>query len=176
MHPHSIYSLGMLGSMNSSVNGPLSRMVGLGSRFLMNCSIAGALLRLWGLETVEPSNVKRLMRARKNIGLIPGGFEEATITSPHEMRIWVENRKGFIKYSLEHGYTIRPVVTMNEHQAFSTFEPWRKFRLALNRFKFPAVLYINKLTLFFVPPWTKFHVIVGKGIREEVKEGEKVTQ
>ena len=92
------------------------------------------------------------------------------------MRIWIENRKGFIKYSLEHGYTVRPVVTMNEHQAFSTFEPWMKFRLALNRFKFPAVLYINKLTLFFLPPWTRIHVIVGKGIRETVKEGEKVPQ
>jgi len=35
-----------------------------------------------------------------NISFIPGGFEEATITSHNEYRIFIIDRKGFIKYAL----------------------------------------------------------------------------
>jgi len=56
-------------------------MVGLGSGFVMNYPLAGGVLKLWGMDIVSPVNFKRLMREGKNIGLLPGGFEEATLTT-----------------------------------------------------------------------------------------------
>jgi 2-acylglycerol O-acyltransferase 2 len=44
--------------------------------------------------------MKNIMKTGKNIILLPGGFEEATITSPKELRVYIKNRKGFIKYAI----------------------------------------------------------------------------
>lgn len=40
------------------------------------------------------------MKLEKNIGFVPGGFEEATVFSHKEYRVFNNNRKGFIKYAL----------------------------------------------------------------------------
>lgn len=36
--------------------------------------IMGAIFKLWGVGSASNQNVKRLMKAGKNIGLLPGGF------------------------------------------------------------------------------------------------------
>lgn len=54
------------------------------------------------------------MKNEENIGLVPGGFEEATVFSHKEYRIFNNNRKGFIKYAIEYGYCIHPVFVFNE--------------------------------------------------------------
>jgi hypothetical protein len=48
---------------------------GLASRFLLALPISGFQLRLWGVEPVNPANITRLMKNKKQIGLVPGGFE-----------------------------------------------------------------------------------------------------
>ena len=67
--------------MNYHNNDSLSRMSGLSSRFMLNMPITGLLLKLWGVQAVDPENLKNLMSKNKNIGLLPGGFEEATLTT-----------------------------------------------------------------------------------------------
>jgi 2-acylglycerol O-acyltransferase 2 len=42
----------------------------------------GLLLRWYGTESVHGENMKKIMKQGKNIGLLPGGFEEATMTTP----------------------------------------------------------------------------------------------
>ncbi len=79
----------MLANMSYQDNDPLSRMVGLVSRFVYNTPIIGLLLRLWGTQPVDPSNLKRLLAKNQNVGLVPGGFEEATLTTAKEMRIYI---------------------------------------------------------------------------------------
>lgn len=64
---------------------------------------------------------------------------------------------------------------MNEHKAYSMFEPFLKFRLFLNKIKIPGVLFWNKLTGILLPPWLDLHVIIGKGIKKAVGS-EGVTQ
>ena len=39
----------------------------------------------------------------KNVALIPGGFQEATLYARGEHRVFIKQRKGFIKYALRHG-------------------------------------------------------------------------
>lgn len=53
----------------------MSRMTGLASRFLLAMPFTGLQIRLWGIESVNPKNIKKLMKARRTIGLLPGGFE-----------------------------------------------------------------------------------------------------
>jgi 2-acylglycerol O-acyltransferase 2 len=82
VHPHSVIGLSLLLLMNSMKEGPLSRIVGLSSRFILNFPVTGAILKLWGLQAVNHKNLRQLMKKGKNLGILPGGFEEATITSP----------------------------------------------------------------------------------------------
>ncbi len=86
--------------MNSEDAGPLSNIIGLGSRFILNFPLTGLFLKLWGFQSVNHHNLKKLMRKGKNLGMLPGGFEEATLTTSDELRCWIESRKGFVKYAL----------------------------------------------------------------------------
>ena len=91
----------------------MSSMIGLASRFILIVPIIGMLLRLWGVQAVNPENMKRLMKQGKTIGVVPGGYEEAILTSDKELRVYLKHRKGFVKYALKYGYTIYPVLTYN---------------------------------------------------------------
>lgn len=57
-------------------------MTGLASRFIFNTPIIGLIFRMWGVDAVNPQNMKQLMKKDKTIGLVPGGYEEATLTTP----------------------------------------------------------------------------------------------
>ena len=73
------------------------------------------------MQPVDGHNVKKIMKSGKNIALLPGGFEEATLTVQDQLRVFIKERKGFVKYSLENNYTIYPVLAVNEHKFFWTF-------------------------------------------------------
>ena len=81
MHPHGVLSSVVLGSMNLK-KGPLNKVVGLSSRFALSCPVVGLFLRLWGVESVDKNHMRSLLYEGKNIILVPGGFEEATLTTP----------------------------------------------------------------------------------------------
>ena len=63
-------------------NSKMSSMTALSSRFMLNVPIIGLFLRLWGVEAVDPFHMKKMMNSGRTIGLLPGGFEEATLTNP----------------------------------------------------------------------------------------------
>jgi hypothetical protein len=44
--------------------------------------VVGLFLRLWDVQSVDSKHMKKLMKEGRNISLMPGGFEEATITTP----------------------------------------------------------------------------------------------
>lgn len=72
----------------------------LGSRVMLGIPMNGLYLRWCGCQPVDAKNMKKLMKRGDNIAILPGGFEEATITSTRECRTFIKNRKGFIKYAL----------------------------------------------------------------------------
>ena len=78
----------------------LKNCVTVGARAAVSLSPVAIPFRLWGFEPVNPTNFLKLMKKRQNILLVPGGFEEATITSDKEYRLFIKNRKGFIKYAI----------------------------------------------------------------------------
>ena len=40
------------------------------------------------------------------MALLPGGFQEATLFARNRHRVYINQRKGFIKYALRHGYVL----------------------------------------------------------------------
>jgi hypothetical protein len=170
-HPHGVLSAGIITNMHLK-DGPFKNVVGLSSRVMLFVPIVGLFLRLWDVQSVDSRNMKKLMKEGRNISLMPGGFEEATLTTPKELRVYIKKRKGFIKYGMENNYSIYPTICMQEHQAFWTFDYLKSFRLWLNKFKLPAILFFNPKTLFFLPPQVDFCAIVGKKIQyRSIKQG-----
>jgi hypothetical protein len=58
VHPHSVITLSLLMLMNSVKEGPVSQIIGLGSRFALNFPFSGALLKMWGVQAVNPKHLK----------------------------------------------------------------------------------------------------------------------
>jgi len=84
--------------------------------------------------------LKKLLKERKSWAIIPGGFEEATIHSAVTPRVYLKKRMGFVKYALQHGYSLTPMYTFGEHETFSNAQGGWRWRLWLNSFGIPAIL------------------------------------
>lgn len=66
-------NLGCLTNMNIPGD-RMENVIGLSSKFMLNIPITGLLLRLWGIQSVDPKNLNRLMKSGQDIALCPGGF------------------------------------------------------------------------------------------------------
>jgi hypothetical protein len=138
-HPHGVIGFGA--SMCGAMNEVLYKAYFCGSRAMINLPLSGIIARWMGVVGVDNKNFKDLMKQGKNIIFVPGGFEEATLTNYDKDRIFIKERKGFIKYALEYGYKVYPCYTFNENKIFYTFNYCEKFRLFLNKYKIPATLF-----------------------------------
>lgn len=49
-------------------------MTSLGTTLIFFAPIFGGLSKLWGVSSASNYNIKRLMKQKKNLGLIPGGY------------------------------------------------------------------------------------------------------
>lgn len=87
----------------------------LGSRVALYVPIFGLFMKLYGVEGVDAKNLNHYLKLGKPVGINPGGFEESTINTPKENRVYIRNRKGFIKYALRHGSTLYPVFNFGEN-------------------------------------------------------------
>src|SRR6056297_570746 len=67
-----------------------------------------------------------------------GGSEEILLMEYQRENVYILERKGFIKYALQHGYTIALGYLFGESNLYHTITWGRKLRLALfKRFKIP---------------------------------------
>lgn len=86
------------------------------------------------------------MKKGKNLILVPGGFEEASLSKNGSLVMVL--RKGFIKYGLQYGYSLHPSLVFGEENMFTVVEGFKNFKLFLNKLKLPAVLFYSKYLLF----------------------------
>ncbi len=161
-HPHGVMGFGP--SMCAGLNDILYDAIFCASRAMANLPISGMFARWMGVQGVNHKNFKEIMNKGKNIIFIPGGFEEATLTEYNRDRVFINSRKGFIKYAIEYGYKIHPVYTFNENKLFYTVNWFEKLRLFLNKFKIPGTIFYSK---YFMFPNHNFHILtaVGEGIQ-----------
>ena len=163
-HPHGIGSAGM--AMTHIVEdyfNTYSRI--LGSRAILSLPLGGLIYNLLGYQGANPENIKSLMKNHKNFSLVPGGFEEATITTYNEEKVYLGNRKGFIKYALKFGYNVHPCYSFNETKLYYTVEMLLKLRIFLNKFKIPGTFFISRFLCWIPNDNVDLLIVIGKGIQ-----------
>mmetsp|Transcript_55862 Transcript_55862/g.155754 ORF Transcript_55862/g.155754 Transcript_55862/m.155754 type:complete len:373 (+) Transcript_55862:98-1216(+) len=128
--------------------------------FKVLCDVHG------NIETLTKESLQACMRERRNISFIPGGFEDATAMAFGKDRTVMRRRTGFIKYALQHGYRVHPVYTFGESSTYRTFTGFVRFRLWLNKFGVPAVIFFGFPWLPLLPrPQAELTTCVGKAIQ-----------
>eukprot|EP00997_Jenningsia_sp_PLL12_P006100 NODE_2646_length_888_cov_145.514899_g2178_i0.p1 GENE.NODE_2646_length_888_cov_145.514899_g2178_i0~~NODE_2646_length_888_cov_145.514899_g2178_i0.p1 ORF type:complete len:241 (+),score=9.23 NODE_2646_length_888_cov_145.514899_g2178_i0:26-724(+) len=123
------------------------------------------IMRWTGCESCASDNMVKIMKTGCNIGLIPGGFQEATLYRRGEHNVYLKKRKGFIKYALKYGYSIQPVYVFGEELTFWTVQ-WLPTKIAfwLNSYNIPTYLFMGRF--FFMPDYDMdFTCVVGKTIK-----------
>ena len=161
-HPHGVMAYGV--TLLTFQEKFLQRFVRLGSRVALHIPWGGMFLKLCGIQGINPDNLNKLMRNGENLLMVPGGYEEATITNYNEDRVYVKDRKGFIKYALKYGYTVHPCYCFNENKTFYYFTSV-KIGLWLNKFKIPAVVCISKFLNILPNNNVVLSIVVGKGFQ-----------
>jgi hypothetical protein len=68
---------GLLANANNKLypSEKLTTAITLGSRFMLSLPIIGIHFKLWGIQSVDPKNLRRLMKKGENISMVPGGYE-----------------------------------------------------------------------------------------------------
>ncbi|KAH0478274.1 MAG: uncharacterized protein KVP18_002254 [Porospora cf. gigantea A] len=105
-----------------------------------------------------------IMSQGKSVGLIPGGFEEATIFSNGSDRLYIKKRKGFLKLALTYGYRVVPVFNFGERFTFWNVQGAWRLRLWLNKFNIPGVLPAGRWFLPILPVLDMSHLVFGDPI------------
>lgn len=161
VHPHGAFCLGW------SILFCSPQMTSV--RFCFSPALyASPFFRLWSRFTGKPgradkASLKKYMRRGEHIALPPGGFEEATLTSPSHDRVYIRKRFGFVKLALQHGYNIVPVYTFGENKTYLNVQGGWKARLKLNSFGIPAILVYGASLLPILPRRHKHGLFVVAG-------------
>jgi hypothetical protein len=161
-HPHGILAAPL--GFNTLRHPVLYNTHPLASRALLFLPLSGLFSRWMGIKPVDRGNFLRHLQNGDNVSLSPGGFEEATLSDNNQDLVFIKNRKGFIKYALEFGYTIFPCYTFGENKSYYSFTGLQSFRLFLNKIKMPGTVFIGKYGIF---PRRDigWHTVIGKGIQ-----------
>jgi hypothetical protein len=116
-----------------------------------------------GARSAKKETMLKLMGKGRNVALLPGGFEEASLYKRNRHKVFLKERKGFIKYALQYGYSVIPAYCFGEEKTY-----WEKniastsWRLWLNKYKIPASLFVGKYFLFLPDDDVDIIVVIGK--------------
>ena len=92
------------------------------------------------LRNTPPANNSVSQAGDTSLALLPGGFQEATLCSYGQDRVYVKHRAGFVKYCLIHGYSITPCYTFGESDTYACFPYLLGARLWLAKRNIPAAM------------------------------------
>ncbi|ETP40816.1 hypothetical protein F442_11908 [Phytophthora nicotianae P10297] len=150
-HPHGVLSCGWSfgGVHHMSFEQADCRWLVAGSLFYF--PIMRELVNWMDFTSAAKGSCKKVLRSGQNVCLMPGGFEEATLYERGKHRVYIKQRYGFIKLALQYGYKVHPVYTFGEEYAYHIFPYLVKFRLKLNEFKMPGVLFFGRPECFYLP-------------------------
>lgn len=164
-HPHGIISQGFI--YNAGLRKDFTGVRGMGAPIIKHIPLLNLVFKWTGATTSSAKkNVLRIMKERKSLGVIPGGFEEATITCKDKDRVYIKDRKGFIKYALQFGYDVVPAYTFGDTGAYDNLQGWWPTRLALNKHHVPTVLPFGAWFFPLLPKYTAgVHTVIGRPIR-----------
>jgi hypothetical protein len=148
MGPHGIFCSGWTVNMIMHKDFEGKDYKFLVSSQLMKVPIISDIMKFFGGDSVDKESMIKIMKKGQNLALMPGGFEESTIFQNGKHRLFIKDRKGFIKYALQYNYKIYPAYTFGEEQCFFSFPYLLPLRLLINKLKLPSVLFLSKNLLF----------------------------
>jgi len=148
-HPHGVLSVGWISNVvwNRRFHHAAGQCFYLIDKTLRN---KGLLARLFcdafegphgGLRDNSQSTMKQLMSRGESVCMIPGAYQEATCFTYGKDRVALNKRRGFVKYCLRHGYRLHPVYTFGESETYYTLGGFESFRLWLNNWGIPTVVF-----------------------------------
>ncbi|CAM9885235.1 unnamed protein product [Scytosiphon promiscuus] len=138
-HPHGVFTQGYI--INGSMNEELPKILGLLAGALYHAPMFRLVFGRWAGACASSSKEVFVDQMKKGLsfGIIPGGFQEATLSKLGKDRVWMKNRKGLIKYALQYGYRLRPCFTFGESDAYWNAQGMWKLRLWLSSKNLPGV-------------------------------------
>jgi hypothetical protein len=164
VHPHGIFSMTWAAIF---LREQMKEVTWCYSPFLYWTPLFHLYIKLMG----EPGRADKdfmvdLMRKKRPLALIPGGFEEATLTSGGDLdRVYIKKRAGFIKYCIQHGTSICPVFGFGEKKLWGNVQGLWGLRLWINKMGLPAIMPFAPLVC--IPRREPLHVVVGTPFKIE---------
>jgi hypothetical protein len=98
-------------------------LVGTGFFFL---PIAREYQSWMGTAAVSSNEVRKAFSDRRDLGLVPGGFEEAVLAHPGTNELYLMRNLGWVKHAVRGGYGVVPVFSFGENELIPQ---WRGYRL-----------------------------------------------
>ena len=166
-HPHGMFSWGFAngGAWNSFFY--TKGFLGLVASSLLHAPGFRLLFvkLLGGIDSAEKDSLVGKMKRGESFGLIPGGFHEATISHPGISRVFLKNRKGFVKYALQYGFTLTPVYTFGESSTYWNAPGFWGLRWWLNDRKLPSILPFGRWWFPLLPRPVELNTIGGEPLK-----------
>jgi hypothetical protein len=154
LHPHGTangYGFSLNGSIRFRANQPerfvpsvVSKVISMSRQLSCDGVMAPLLFRiplirsmLIGFGCCTPATKKGmidLLRRGKDFGILPGGMEEVALYTYQTERIYLQNRAGFIKYGLQHGYLLLPGYTFGECDLYYSITAGANVRLWMQQY------------------------------------------
>lgn len=112
----------------------------------------------------------------RSLLILVGGEKEQLLTRAGEHKVYLRNRKGFVKLALQHGAHLVPMYAFGENEAFRTYDLFLGLRLWLQHtFQIGLPLVLGRWGLP-VPLPVPIHVEIGKPLVVERRPYEAITQ
>jgi 2-acylglycerol O-acyltransferase 2 len=84
-----------------------------------------------GTLAVSSSQVREAFSKKLDLGLVPGGFEEAVLAHPGTNELYLLENLGWVKHAIRGGYGVVPVFAFGETELIPQ---WRGYKLQRARF------------------------------------------
>ncbi|KAJ3378564.1 hypothetical protein HDU84_007479 [Entophlyctis sp. JEL0112] len=162
--PHGATCVGWTVNLNLSPVMQKSKIHYLVAPALLRLPLISEVMYMCSTFSASKRSMLRLMRAKKNIAILPGGFEEAALFKRGKYDVFINDRKGFIKYALEHGYSVSPVFSFGEEQTYFTLESFLAERKTLAKHQIPPVVFWSRW-LWLPDPSASLVTVVGNPVR-----------
>eukprot|EP01084_Bolivina_argentea_P116986 207791_1 len=168
LHPH-----GLGAEFRVLLDGMLSEALGedlsfrsLVANFLFKLPIMRELCLWTGCIDASAKVAERALSFGHSLLIIPGGEHEQIMTEKGKEKLYLRNRKGFIKLALKHGIPIIPTYVFgitDVYQIWKGFLPLRK--MIVQRLRVCLLFYWGLWNLPFVPSKVPVRVVFGAPIR-----------
>lgn len=137
--PHGCFSWGFI--TNTGIRPEIETFRGCISTVLNNSPIF-MYFNKWVRITVDSSKkfLNNALSNGENIALLPGGFEEATLSKFGVHRLYLSHRKGFITLLLKYGYKLKLCYTFGENRNYHNAQFGLRQRVAGGKYSIPGIL------------------------------------